>query len=1010
MSSSGYQLPPGGVLASSLSGGGGGGSFIHSIFHNAVANVLGRTAHDFADIGIQMLPGLYHLGGGLIHDPTGTLKLVGESTLADLEHPLRHPGYTIADIVGLAGLGGATIGRIGAAGAALSRAGEIARVGEAGAAGAEAGAAAAAPEQSVLGALVHGPRPKERNLVLRSPQEGVTDVIAKYGSYSKNPLIAAGQQLLDRSHEAFPNAHIGPFYRKQGARIQRAEMSRNIMLGRNLRDLPARLVAKYKGLSDAEFVAARVVAEGVNIDDRIAFHQEAISSGDLPDRQVAESEKQIKLLNDARQYIDYQDVPIPDMNTTVNLPVIKPEFTKLDNFVKDARTLANLRDSSLLAAGFLINPEHAHDKALLDQFGHVPDGRLSASAINRRTAVYNLIHGNALPDNPTTLRKQLSSQRAIDRAAGRGVDWKSQRTVDLETALQRQQGQMSFDEHGNLEHGPIFSEDLANQLFRIPYVLERPPRSLVGIGKRYAGGRIETPSTLTHGFTGAILRGGGGRLDLAHVLAESVIEQQRFLYLREVRNHLLNIAVDDPSSIDPQYRQAINTDWAKSTERPLRYAADLLEKPALTDAEKSAGAQLYHMVRDNLFPQNVPENRVPGVKWIDKRLLGGLDLPNPLMSAFEYPVVQKVLRWHDALNEANKVAALYLKTSYLLPNMLGNVALSLVQQGFLMPANLARSTVLLRRLDQSTKEIIQTSVGNGFSAILKNEAGWQSRLQQTGNFLANQYGKLIDDPFRFSSFLHEARVEGFKTPQQLHDLTHNPGHADVLERISQRANDALINYERLGPSEQTLLRRLIFFYPWVKGSTRYAYTFAANNPVATGISSQAAKEGGRRQESILGAVPSYLESIFPVGKPNAKGYVPTVNPASMAILQQPAEILNILLNLAESGPNQDMTILSNLSPVDRGILAALSGGRLSSQPHAATQSPIQTGLQELYSGLGPIKSVGDYIQHGNKPYSYPADDLRTILQRFFVFGGLQPRLYDPTYGQWKAYQQQNPHG
>ena len=70
-----------------------------------------------------------------------------------------------------------------------------------------------------------------------------------------------------------------------------------------------------------------------------------------------------------------------------------------------------------------------------------------------------------------------------------------------------------------------------------------------------------------------------------------------------------------------------------------------------------------------------------------------------------------------------------------------------------------------------------------------------------------------------SAFLYEARRAGFRDWQAIEKLLTDKGHEAELARVTERANREIIDYSRLGPHEREIIRRVIFFYPWVKGST-----------------------------------------------------------------------------------------------------------------------------------------------------------------------------------------------
>lgn len=967
------------------SGGGGITGFVE--------HLVGKTASNLESAAINAPAGLYHLAGGLIHHPIRTGEQLVQSEWSDLKHPLRNPGYTLLDALGLAGGVGAIAGRAGELGRVAAGTSEWAKPVEL----ADGTVSTASTGSQLAKAALLGPKAENRFLSLSDSNEKVP-----YGTYSKNVLFKAGQKQLDTLREAHPDAHL---LRTQRDRVKVAQRAQHTIDMNKIRDLPASLVARYKGLSKEEFVASRVIAEGASIPDRIKYHEEQIASGELKPREIKESRNQIDLLRKAEPLIENRE--LTTASGTHVLPFPKDENSRLAHFVNDSRVLAHQREQGLIGAGMLTNAEHPHDAELINAGGgQVPEGRLTASSIGRILGPKNVIEGRGLPVNLTTLRKAVAQVERI--APG------SDKLGELKAQLAEEERKVAVDEHGvpTAPEGdrPIFDEELANHLFRVPYAIKTTPKTLVSRRFGYEGGKTKAPSSVTHAFQAAILKRGGGRLDLAHVNAESYLEAHRFLYLKDLRQKLFASSSANPEDIPEQYRVPMLADWRKNIPVELKMSQDLLhshENPTWEQAE--AGGRWYDQMRKWIFHPTQETAATNGVRYIDKRMLGGLDDENPLLSALSNPTVRKVVKFTDAVNEGQKAALLYLKPAYLIPNALGNVALNLVQQGFLAPLNLARATVLLKRMDPGLRSAIRTAMGGGLSRILEGDTSVLGKVTRGGNFLADKYGKLIDDPFRFSAFIHEARSHGFSSNQEIDALIHNPKYKDDLNAVTSSANDAIINYERLGPGEQAILRRLIFFYPWVKGSSRYAFQFTTDHPVAAGGASQTGKEGEKDIADEIGKVPSFAEGLIPYGAKNKKGIATVGNPSSFSILQTPAQIAEEVGNLVAHRPNRDLSVVNELSPVDTFLTDLATLGQLSSNKKATKQSAFRTAAEDTFANQ-PVYSL---LQHltGTAPQGkmYPHDSKLGALSRFALLGGLTPRQLNTGEATKLYYSERNPH-
>jgi hypothetical protein len=436
--------------------------------------------------------------------------------------------------------------------------------------------------------------------------------------------------------------------------------------------------------------------------------------------------------------------------------------------------------------------------------------------------------------------------------------------------------------------------------------------------------------------------------------------------------------------------------------------------PAVADVARS----MEKTVKELLSPDEEGKYQpVPGYKWVDDRTLGYLNKPNPLFSALSSPMVRRFVKGADIINTIQKDMVLYLKPAYAFPNAFGNLFLNFVQQGMFAPFNLARSFRVFSRLHPDTVEKIRQMMGGGVSETLKTP-GVGGVVHTVSNKLAGLYGKAVDDPFRFSSFLHEARLSGFKTNAEIEKLMNDPELAETLTRISNRANEEILNYERMGPGEQAVLRRLVFFYPWLKASSRYASYIAKNHPFVAGSSGQLGQMGTQRIEDVLGGLPSYAEGLIPYtgrhgGPFNATAL--TGNPASFAILQQPADLVNMLMNLIERNPNLGLNAFTNLAPVDKGLLTLGTAGKWSTMKHPVGQPVWQTVKNEIFGGNPLFGNQSSLIEHFTGGPTYPGSiysgntDLEALL-RFLVTGALTPRLTNIPALNWKAWQQENQTG
>lgn len=366
------------------------------------------------------------------------------------------------------------------------------------------------------------------------------------------------------------------------------------------------------------------------------------------------------------------------------------------------------------------------------------------------------------------------------------------------------------------------------------------------------------------------------------------------------------------------------------------------------------------------------------IGFVDRRLLGGLDKPQPRLETF---IGTRGAKIFDAVNNAERGATLYLKPAYAIPNLLGNVALNILQQGFAAPYELSRSLRLARNPELAAK--IDEVMGEGFSQSLAGEHGVGTKALQAA---AHFWGRGVDSPFRRASFLYEARRAGYKTPAELERLLADEAHRPQLLQVARRANQSIIDYANLNPIERAVVARTIYFYAWTKGSSVYAAHFVADHPVEAMIAAQIGRMGKQQSDKTLGALPSYLEGLIPVGK--AKNGNPiVVNPSAAAIFQTPAQVGRGIAGLASGDPSSVAELSSFTTPAVNALVELISGHQLGSP--VPVHGVKNVAYDSLVANLPQTALVRNLLQalHGEgKGRLYPPTVQSALLQ--YLAGGI----------------------
>jgi len=1028
----------------------------HRSFLGNVEHIGGQFVNDLIDAFTGSAGAMIHGSEyAFTHNPIDTLsqlprigEAMGQQMWTDVQHPLRHPGNTFLDALTFLPIPGAIAGRAALLAGTAARGGRLAAdLAEATrpalAAGDLAGAreiarsmgrgdefsraispsGEAVPYAKQIGLDITRGAPRQERL-LRTP-EG--DVVHGW-IYSRDPTIKAAQKLVDRAYDHWTaNGRaapppvwraLPPFWRSQSSRVSRAATAANIQRTTSLGSEAQSLWKQFKNVPDGMHLAARMVLEGVTPEEFAKYHTDVLA-GRHPDVKVTpriekETQRRLGLLPEAQQYLQnvtHDIVGDDGVTRSYQVPEIAPQFhgTTIDKYVDQIRTMSNERSTAFVGADVL-SP---------------------ASEIARTIAPKHEMMYKELP------LYEESLQHNIKKLAG------VQRLHPNDPAVwQRMQ-----DTIKRAQENPLMPQDVAEKLIqkanlaRVHYDL--PPlakiRNLgtVGFRSAYRGhGKPGAPGTITHPYKAEILRGGGGDINTARVMAQTYTEAQRYIALHQNWQRILGSLQETPDLIPERYRTLVrkpglpNVMTRTQADRFMQRAG---ETEDLSKSEAEALGMNYEETRQGLFPKRIwdraaqefrdvigmaknNETAPHGYGWADSRLLGGLDKQNPLIGLLSAsPVARGIVRSIDAINTINKTAMLYLKPAYILPNALGNVALNLVQQGFMMPYNLGKSLFVWNRLPQEARQRLLSGMGEGGAQVIGDVSGTAfNRIQQGSRWLSRKYGKVVDEPFRVSSFLHEAAVAGFTSKDDILHLLKDPKLRDQFNDIAQRANDAIINYEFLSPNEQAIMRRLIFFYPWIKGATRYAAQVYKEHPIATGLQAQGGRLENKRTEEMLGALPADLRGIFALHGMNPKtGVAQTQNPNAFSILETPAHVAEEFLNIVERNPNAALNFASEMSPSDRAMLDIITGG-ITGQNQSGkvlkTQSPLRTAWNDL-TGTDAIRTLVRHLRNQAKPTAiYPNQNWIRDLLQFGVWGNLGPRATNVPMANYIAWLEKHPHG
>jgi hypothetical protein len=252
--------------------------------------------------------------------------------------------------------------------------------------------------------------------------------------------------------------------------------------------------------------------------------------------------------------------------------------------------------------------------------------------------------------------------------------------------------------------------------------------------------------------------------------------------------------------------------------------------------------------------------------------------------------------------------------------------------------------------------------------------------------MAGAYSKVLDSPFRWPAFVHEARKLGYKSTEDIRGLLVDPKKRDDLMEAFQRTRDAMVDYGNLSPWEQRLVRRVVFFYPWVKGSTTYTGRFLRDHPIQAAVLGELGQYGQKKAQREIGEVPFYARGIFKTGQ-DEKGRPLVADPRSAQLFDYPVQGIEAIKGLAQRKGKPTYTLTNFLSPAASLPLQLLAPH----DPLGGYSLPVPEALKRQYVSNLPQYLLQERLRHPteNDPDKlYPRSRKQAVGQ--FAVGGVYP--------------------
>lgn len=439
---------------------------------------------------------------------------------------------------------------------------------------------------------------------------------------------------------------------------------------------------------------------------------------------------------------------------------------------------------------------------------------------------------------------------------------------------------------------------------------------------------------------------------------------------------------------------------------------------------------------------------IPNIAWVPREFLdqtGLLYVPSASrlaqsgMSRRAIAGKQAIGISADGLNDFQKAILLYLNPAYAPVNLVGNLAMNTMQQGVFLPKNLMDSVAMHRNLEIIDRVHIDRLMGHGMTAALSMRTTPGQAIQAT---LGKWIGVAVDLVPRRAAFLHEARMAGYniggkRGKGDLAELlakgrSGDEGALSILDAVSRKANDAIVDFERMSPFERETVSKWIFFYPWLNGASRYAVRFAADHPIQAVAIALAYEHSQAAAQDLLGDRPYYAQMQIPLSTKSLGLKIPGTsidvgldqvagertwkdgsgNPMTLNIRQlftqsTPLELLQAGIAFAGVGNDAEAAqgVAQMLTPVPYAAAVSLFGY------DPFTKKKVDPGISTFFNQFGPENTtLWDRITQLNmspaerRAYQKKALNPRSREQEWQrMFGsGLAPAPYATEVGQQRA--------
>lgn len=371
-------------------------------------------------------------------------------------------------------------------------------------------------------------------------------------------------------------------------------------------------------------------------------------------------------------------------------------------------------------------------------------------------------------------------------------------------------------------------------------------------------------------------------------------------------------------------------------------------------------------------------------------------VPHKVVAGTVPGVVNSTALWRKAADLTHDLvyaSLIYSNPGYIPANTVANLVMAGIHQGAFLPVNLIRGGQAYFGSGPKLRELLNAEVGMGATRAASSQGRYPG-----SRFMDAAIGKVAgipDNVPRISAFMHEAARVGViskaspvlskRDKAALLDLLTNPARRPLLNDVRDRANQAMVDFERLGAHEKATAKRLFFVWAWTRGATRYPARFILDHPLrsiaagyalagAPGAPSDVQAKLKEYTPSFAHGMPSWLNEAISTGHKTVKGVsYPSVLPTtSISPVSTPLQVYRTGRDIVDGSAAQGaQSLLGYANPLLPSAVA-VAGKTDPFGQHVSYKQALEGQAQRL----SPLSGLAKGLLHPKSGGVYPGDATR----------------------------------